>query len=146
MSSNVERRKSSLSAMHPAISRPQASVEPQEAPQEAVKAQVVEKPASQDTKGSEATSKTATSHKSSKPTQDLEDPKERMPGIYTRASEAARIREAFQRNRIDEGYESLSDFFYKAAIKEVRRLEKRYNDGKPYEGIGNLKAGRPSKF
>lgn len=147
MSSNVERRKSSLSAMHPAVSRPQASVEPQEALPGNSKAQTVEDhQTAHDGKTSEATSKVVTSKKSSKPAKDVEDPRERMPGIYTRASEAARIREAFQRNRIDEGYESLSDFFYKAAIKEVRRLEKRYNEGKEYEGIGNLKAGRPSKF
>lgn len=146
MSSNVERRKSPLSAMHPAVSHPQAPVEPQEALPERSKAQTVEDLASHDGETSEAISKVVTSKKSSKPAKDVEDPRERMPGIYTRASEAARIREAFQRNRIDEGYESLSDFFYKAAIKEVRRLEKRYNEGKEYEGIGNLKAGRPSKF
>ena len=144
---NNQRRTSKLTQMpHPAVASPQVQEKPQEALSEASKAQVVEELASKGVEVSETNGKVVLSRSISKSAKDIEDPRERMPGIYTRASEAARIREAFQRNRIDEGYESLSDFFYKAAIKEVRRLEKKYNDGETYEGIGNLKAGRPSKF
>lgn len=144
--SKNQRRSSSLTQMHPATSRPQDLLETKETVQSPLDSPVAKEEVSKVTEVSEATGQAPESKAAAKPKKDLEDPRERMPGIYTRASEAARIREAFQRNRIDEGYESLSDFFYKAAIKEVRRLEKKYNDGETYEGIGNLKAGRPSKF
>lgn len=71
-------------------------------------------------------------------------PQTRM-GMYISQSDADRIREAFKRNELDEGYESVSDFLYQAAMKEVRRLEKKYNSGQPYEGLKKLKRGRSAK-
>ena len=54
-----------------------------------------------------------------------------------------RLREAFQRTQVDEGYESFSDFIVQAALEKTQRLEKKYNGGQPYPGIKRLSPGRP---
>lgn len=76
--------------------------------------------------------------------QSVRVPQTRM-GMYISQNDADRIREAFKRNELDEGYESVSDFLYQAAMKEVRRLERKYNSGQPYEGLTRLKRGRSAR-
>lgn len=85
-----------------------------------------------------------TSAKKAQPAKEIPVKKERV-SIYAAKAEINRLRETFARNMVDEGFESLSDFIMKAALKEAVRLEKKYNDGKPYEGIAKVSAGRPAK-
>lgn len=66
--------------------------------------------------------------------------------FYVDSNSLSRMREAYTRTKLDEGYESFSDFIFKAALKETRRLEKKHNDGQPYEGIQKLSAGRPIRL
>lgn len=63
--------------------------------------------------------------------------------FYGDSATIDRMREAFTRNKIDEDYESFSDFIIQAALKETQRLEKKYNNGEPYQGIKRLSVGRP---
>lgn len=82
--------------------------------------------------------------KKTEPVKEIPVKKERV-SIYAAEADINRLRETFARNMVDEGFESLSDFIMKAALKEAVRLEKKYNDGKPYEGIAKVSAGRPAK-
>ncbi|MEV7801174.1 hypothetical protein AB0O14_18990 [Microbacterium foliorum] len=68
--------------------------------------------------------------------------RERM-SIYGSSDELNRFRAAFARTAYEEGYESLSDFIFKAASKEAARLEKKYNNGERFEGVSRIGAGRP---
>lgn len=74
-------------------------------------------------------------------------PQEATPKVkasfYGDSATIDRMREAFTRNKIDEDYESFSDFIIQAALKETQRLEKKYNNGQPYQGIKRLSVGRP---
>lgn len=70
----------------------------------------------------------------------------RKASFYGDAASLNRMREAFTRNQLDEGYESFSDFIMQAALKETSRLEKKYNAGNPYGGVKQLPSGRPIKI
>ena len=63
--------------------------------------------------------------------------------FYADQATLERFREAFIRTQGDEGYGSFSDFIIQAALEKTQRLEKKYNEGKPYAGIKRLSAGRP---
>lgn len=99
------------------------------------------------TNGHQSPSKSSNSSKSVQSTQ---KPQETSPKVkatfYGKRDELDRVREAFTRNRLDEGYESLSDFILQSVLKETKRLEKKYNNGEPYSGLAHLPAGRPMRF
>lgn len=59
-------------------------------------------------------------------------------------SDHTRVRAAFLAAGAGEGYASVSDLIEKAVLKEVRRLQRKYNGGKPWEPVlpGALRTGR----
>lgn len=66
-------------------------------------------------------------------------------GYYQSADDIARARAAYSWTHNQEGHRSFSDFIAAAVMTEVERLEKVYNDGRPWEpvGAGEIPTGRP---
>jgi hypothetical protein len=64
---------------------------------------------------------------------------------YQDTEDAERVRGGFQQVGHLEGYQTFSDFHAVIVMREIERLEAKYNDGKPFHGaaprIGRL--GRP---
>lgn len=58
--------------------------------------------------------------------------------------DAGGVRTAFLAAGPAEGYASVSDLIEKVILKEVRRLQRKYNGGKPWEPVppGALPTGR----
>lgn len=65
--------------------------------------------------------------------------------FYQEQEDTDRIRGAIMYTIPYEGVRSLSQFLSGAAMKEVERLERQYNDGKPFPPVGarELPQGRP---
>src|SRR5690625_597909 len=65
--------------------------------------------------------------------------------FYQERDDTARVRAAIMHTNHLEGPRSLSDFVHHAVMTEVERLERKYNDGEPWPGIGpgELPRGRP---
>lgn len=65
--------------------------------------------------------------------------------FYQEQEDTDRIRGAIMHTIPYEGVRSLSQFLSGAAMKEVERLERQYNDGKPFPPVGarELPQGRP---
>lgn len=65
--------------------------------------------------------------------------------FYQDPSESQRMRGAIRVAMAHEGSRGLSDFIRTAVMREVERLEQRFNDGKPFEpaAAGELPQGRP---
>lgn len=65
--------------------------------------------------------------------------------FYQEQEDTDRIRGAIMHTIPYEGVRSLSQFLSGAAMKEVERLEAKYNDGKPFPPVGarELPQGRP---
>lgn len=65
--------------------------------------------------------------------------------FYQEQEDTDRIRGAIMHTIPYEGVRSLSQFLSGAAMKEVERLERQYNDGKPFPPVGarQLPQGRP---
>ncbi|GGG71361.1 hypothetical protein GCM10011374_40050 [Kocuria dechangensis] len=65
--------------------------------------------------------------------------------FYQDPADTARVRGAILHTQVAEGTRSLSDFINNAVMAEVKRLETKYNEGKPFPGIGarGLPQGRP---
>lgn len=65
--------------------------------------------------------------------------------FYQDPAETRRMRGAIRVAMAQEGSRGLSDFIHTAVMREVERLEQRYNDGKPFEpaAAGELPQGRP---
>ena len=63
---------------------------------------------------------------------------------YFTQEDAGRVRAAFLSTGAAEGYASVSDLIEKAVLKEVRRLQRKYNGGKSWEPVppGALRTGR----
>ncbi|MDF9277382.1 hypothetical protein P4U43_06190 [Arthrobacter sp. EH-1B-1] len=63
---------------------------------------------------------------------------------YFTQDDAGRVRAAFLSTGAVEGYASVSDLIENAVLKEVRRLQRKYNGGKPWEPVppGALRTGR----
>ncbi|MDF9278571.1 hypothetical protein P4U43_12315 [Arthrobacter sp. EH-1B-1] len=63
---------------------------------------------------------------------------------YFTQEDAGRVRAAFLAAGTGEGYASVSDLIEKAVLKEVRRLQRKYNGGKAWEPVppGALRTGR----
>ncbi|WP_457950012.1 ParB family protein [Pseudarthrobacter sp. alpha12b] len=65
---------------------------------------------------------------------------------YFTADQAAQVRAALQAAGPGEGYVSLSDLVVAATMEEVKRLQRRYNEGRHWPGIsaGRIRRGRPT--
>lgn len=65
--------------------------------------------------------------------------------FYQEQEDTDRIRGAIMHTIPYEGVRSLSQFLSGAAMKEVERLERQYNNGKPFPPVGarELPQGRP---
>ena len=121
MSSRPQRRKSNLSRLSPADPAPElAAAAPMAAP--SAPATRTETPAGEEQRKYR--------HKVS---------------FYQDEDDTARVRAAILHTNHLEGPRSLSEFVHRAVMEEVRRLEAKYNDGKPWPGVGarELPQGRP---
>ncbi|GAB2722861.1 ParB family protein [Arthrobacter bambusae] len=66
---------------------------------------------------------------------------------YFATVDAGQVRAAFAAAGHLEGYASISELIEAATLKEVRRLQRRHNNGKPWEPLppGSARTGRRSK-
>jgi hypothetical protein len=66
---------------------------------------------------------------------------------YFATADAGQVRAAFAAAGHLEGYASISELIEAATLKEVRRLQRRHNNGKPWEPLppGSARTGRRSK-
>jgi hypothetical protein len=65
--------------------------------------------------------------------------------FYQDADDTARVRAAILHTMVDEGSRNLSQFVNAAVMAEVERLERKYNNGKPWPAVrsGEMPQGRP---
>lgn len=65
--------------------------------------------------------------------------------FYQEPEDTARLRGAVMHTMIAEGHRTLSQFVIRAVMKEVQRLEEKYNDGKPFPAVAanEMPQGRP---
>ena len=65
--------------------------------------------------------------------------------FYQQPEDTARLRGAVLHTMVAEGHRSLSQFVIRAVMKEVQRLEEKYNDGKPFPAVAanEMPQGRP---
>ncbi len=65
--------------------------------------------------------------------------------FYQEPEDTARLRGAVLHTMIPEGHRSLSQFVIRAVMKEVQRLEEKYNGGKPFRAVAanEMPQGRP---
>lgn len=66
-------------------------------------------------------------------------------GYYQDAEDAARIRGGFQQVGHLEGYRTFSEFHAATLLREIERLEAKYNKGKPFDDAAPRtgRLGRP---
>lgn len=66
-------------------------------------------------------------------------------GFYQRTDDTARARAAFTWTRAQEGHRSFSDFVATALMREVDRLERKYNAGDAWTPMdaGEIPTGKP---
>ena len=74
-----------------------------------------------------------------------ERPKVKKVSFYQAVDESERMRAALMQTHHVEGSRTLSEFIARAVLAEVERLERQYNDGKPWQPVaaGQLPQGRP---
>lgn len=67
--------------------------------------------------------------------------------FYQDAEDTARLRGAVLHTMVAEGHRSLSQFIIRAVMKEVQRLEEKYNGGKPFPAVAanEMPQGRPQR-
>lgn len=64
---------------------------------------------------------------------------------YYTEEQAAQVRAAFLKaGKAEEGDASVSDFIVRASMREVKRLQRKYNGGKPWPPVpaGELRRGQ----
>ena len=64
---------------------------------------------------------------------------------YYTEEQAEQVRAAFlEAGKPEEGDTSVSDFIVRASMREVKRLQRKYNDGKPWPPVqaGELRRGQ----
>ena len=63
---------------------------------------------------------------------------------YYTEEEAGQVRAAFKAAGLQEGDASVSDFIVRATMREVKRLQRKYNGGKPWAPVeaGALRRGQ----
>jgi len=68
-------------------------------------------------------------------------------GFYQLAENTERARGAFEYTRAVEGHATLSEFIAAAVMREVERLEREYNHGKPWPPLraGTIATGNPDR-
>lgn len=78
------------------------------------------------------------------PARRVKTPKTKV-AYYQETEDAERVRGAFQQVGHLEGYQTFSDFHVAVVMREVERLEKIHNGGKPFEGAAPRtgRLGRP---
>ena len=66
---------------------------------------------------------------------------------YFTTSDADQVRAAFLAAGQLEGYASLSELIEAATLKEVRRLQRKHNKGRPWDGAapGSLRPGQRTR-
>ncbi len=66
---------------------------------------------------------------------------------YFTEDEAGQVRAAFQATGHLEGDASLSDFIVRATMREVKRLQRKHNDGRVWPGVpaGSMRPGRRTR-
>ena len=66
---------------------------------------------------------------------------------YFTTSDADQVRAAFLATGELEGYASLSELIEEATLKEVRRLQRKHNKGRPWDGAapGSLRPGQRTR-
>lgn len=66
---------------------------------------------------------------------------------YFTTSDADQVRAAFLAAGPLEGYASISELIEAATLKEVRRLQRRHNNGQPWDGAGpgSLRPGQRTR-
>jgi len=66
---------------------------------------------------------------------------------YFTPIQAAQVRAALQAAGPREGYSSVSDLVVAATMEEVKRLQRKYNDGRSWTGVppGMIRRGRPTR-
>lgn len=74
-------------------------------------------------------------------------PKQKKTNVFTpyyTEDQAGQVRAAFQAAGLQEGDASVSDFIVRATMREVKRLQRRYNGGKPWAPVeaGGLRRGQ----
>lgn len=77
-----------------------------------------------------------------------ENPPRKHPNkvsFYQEPQDTARLRGAVLHTMIPEGHRSLSQFVIRAVMKEVQRVEEKYNDGEPFPAVAahEMPQGRP---
>jgi len=67
--------------------------------------------------------------------------------FYQEPEDTARLRGAVLHTMVAEGHRSLSQFIIRAVMKEVQRVEDKYNDGKPFPAVAanEMPQGRPQR-
>lgn len=65
--------------------------------------------------------------------------------FYQEPEDTARLRGAVLHTMVPEGHRSLSQFVIRAVMKEVQRLEEKYNSGQPFPAVAanEMPQGRP---
>ncbi|MDP9936842.1 hypothetical protein J2T11_003210 [Paenarthrobacter nicotinovorans] len=71
----------------------------------------------------------------------------REKGSYFTEEDLKQIRAAVAAIGKQEGYVSIADFVEAAARRELRRLQRKYNDGRKWPGVeaGELRPGRRTR-
>lgn len=66
---------------------------------------------------------------------------------YFIRDDADQVRAAFLATGHAEGYASISELIEAATLKEVRRLQRKYNNGRPWDGVGpgSLRPGQRTR-
>lgn len=66
---------------------------------------------------------------------------------YFTEEQADQVRAALQAAGLLEGYASLSDFVVSATMREVKRLQRKYNGGRKWAGVpaGSMRRGRRTR-
>lgn len=144
MSARPKPRKSTLTQHNPVDPAPQA-VQPS-APPVVEKAPVIEEAPKRKVRPSAPESKPVASPVPSEAVVETPKPKTKPKvSFYQDAASTARARGAMFHTAVHEGARTWSEFLDHAVMREVERLEREYNDGKPFPsmGAGALPQGRP---
>jgi hypothetical protein len=66
-------------------------------------------------------------------------------GYYQDPDDVARARAAYEWTRLQENHRSFSDLIAAALMREVARLEEKYNNGQPWPPVepGHIPTGKP---
>lgn len=140
MSARPKPRKSSLAQHNPVDPSPQVDVEP--IPQAAEPRPVTKTKPKQQRASAAAAQPAAVARSADTVAKAKPRPK---VSFYQDPAATERARGAMFHTAVHEGAMSWSEFLDRAVMREVKRLEQKYNDGKPFPSMaaGVLPQGRP---